>query len=415
MLAYKALVPVNHKATLVKLKLLLPLLIFVCAVAAAQESTCEEVVQRALAAIDEQCLDLARDSLCIVSPPVQSDADSLAAVGRIATAGYDAEEQSWGAAIIRLGANLPLTYEGPGVLALLGGDAQIINEVAADAVMTFGEPLSTAALSDAMLFRLPGIIPEPVGDLRQGDIVLVDAWESDGDWLRVVSDGMVAWVEADKVQRLQAMDALPRITIGQPYPLRAFSLTTGNAYAECASAEPLVAVQTPSDVPVNLTVNGVDIHVGSMVSFQQAHRGALSLTVHRGAVTTIYGQRIGVGESAIGILSPGEGGSTSALAWSGSLPASEAEQARGERAQAAFNLASLANGWAEEQVARPPGDVIHVVARGESVYSIARQYEASVADIITANPDIDPRLIFAGNELLIPNVGSGFTPHSLDA
>ncbi len=207
--------------------------------------------------------------------------------------------------------------------------------------------------------------------------------------------------------------SLPRITIGQPYPLRAFSLTTGSAYAECASAEPLVAVQTPGDVPVNLTVNGVDIHVGSMVSFQQAHRGALSLTVHRGAVTTIYGQRINAGESAIGILSPAEDGSTSALAWSGSLPASEEEQARGERAQAAFNLASRANGWAEEQIALPPGDVVHVVERGESVYSIARRYEASVADIIEANPDIDPRRIFVGNELLIPKAGSGFAASSI--
>lgn len=402
------LVPAKQKATLVKLRLLFPLFMLVCAVTAAQESACEEVVQRALAAIDEQCLDLARDSLCIVSPPVQTDADSLANVSSIATAGYDGQNQSWGAAMIRLGANLPLTYEGPGVLALLGGDAQIINEVAAGAVMTIGEPLSTAAISDARLYRLPGIIPEPVGGLRQDDIALVDAWDSDDGWLRVVSGGLVAWVEADKVQRLQAMESLPRITIGQPYPLRAFSLTTGSAYAECASAEPLVAVQTPGDVPVNLTVNGVDIHVGSMVSFQQAHRGALSLTVHRGAVTTIYGQRINAGESAIGILSPAEDGSASALAWSGSLPASEEEQARGERAQAAFNLASRANGWAEEQIARPPGDVVHVVERGESVYSIARRYEASVADIIEANPDIDPRRIFVGNELLIPKAGSGF-------
>ncbi len=398
---------------LVKLKLLFSLLILVCAVTAAQESACEEVVQRALASIAEQCLDLARDSLCIVSPPVQADADSLASVTRITSAGFAGQDQSWGAAVIRLGANLPLTYAGPGVLALLGGDAQISNEVAPEAVMTFGEPLSTAAVSDASLFRLPGIIPEPIGELRQDDIVLVDAWESDGDWLREVSDGMIAWIEADKVQRLQAMESLPRITIGQPYPLRTFSLTTGSAYAECASAEPLVAVQTPSDVPVNLTVNGVDIHVGSMVSFQQAHRGALSLTVHRGAVTTIYGQRINAGESAIGILSPAAGGSTRALAWSGSLPASEAEQARGERAQAAFNLLSRAHGWAEEQIARPPGDVVHVVERGESVYSIARRYAASVADIIAANPDIDPRRIFAGNELLIPNAGSGFAASSI--
>lgn len=394
--------------------MLFPLLMLVCGLSAAQDDACEQVVQRVLAAIDEQCHALERDSLCVISRPVQTDAASLAGVSSIATAGYDAEDQSWGAAIIRLSANLPRTYAGPGVLALLGGEAQIINEVAADAVIAIGEPLSTAAMSDAKVYRLPGIIPEPVGDLRQDDIVLVDAWDSDGGWLRVVSDGAVAWVEADKVQRLQAMDALPRIAIGQPYPLRAFSLTTGRAYAECASAEPLVAVQTPGDVPVNLTVNGVDIHIDSMVSFQQAHRGALSLTVHRGAVTTIYGQRINEGESVIGILSPAQSGSTDALAWSGSLPASEVEHARGERAQAAFNRLSLANGWVEEQIARPTGDIYHVVERGDSVYSIARHYQASVAAIIAANPDIEPGRIFAGNELLIPDAGSGFSPYSRD-
>ncbi len=406
--------PTKQKATVVKLRWLFCLLILVCGLTAAQEAACEQVVQQALAAIDEQCHDLARDSLCIVSPPVQTDAASLAEVKRIATAGYAAEDRSWGAAIIRLGANLPRTYDGPGVLALLGGDAQIINEVAADEVMTIGEPLSTAAMSDAKIYRLPGIIPEPVGDLRQDDIVLVDAWDSDGGWLRVVSDGLVAWVEADKVQRLQAMDALPRITIGQPYPLRAFSLTTSSAQTDCASAEPLVAVQTPGEVPVNLTVNGVDIHVGSMVSFQQAHRGALGLTVHRGAVTTIYGQQINEGESAIGILSLEQSGSTSNLAWSGSLPASALEHARGERAQAAFNLVARVNGWDEEQIARPTGDIYHVVESGESVYSIARHYQASVADIIAANPDVEPGRIFAGNELLIPNAGSGFSPYSHD-
>ena len=397
-----------------KLRWLFPLLIFVCGLAAAQETACEQAVQQALAAIAEQCRGLARDSLCIVSPRAQVDAASLTDVQSIATAGYDAQDQSWGAAMIRLSANLPLTYAGPGVLALLGGTAQIINEVPAAAVRTIGEPLSTAAIMDAKLYRLPGLIPEPVGDLRQDDIALVDAWDGDGGWLRVVSDGLVAWVEADKLQRLQAMETLPRITIGQPYPLRAFSLTTGSAYAECAIAEPLVAVQTPGDVPVNLTVNGVDIHIDSMVTFQQAHRGALGLTVHRGAVTTIYGQRIQAGESAIGILSPAQSDSTSALAWSGALPASDAEHARGERAQVAFNLVSRANGWGEYQVARPVGDIYHVVERGESLYSIARQHQASVAEIIAANPAIDPGRIFAGNELLIPNAGSGFRPRSRD-
>ena len=355
-----------------------------------------------------------RDSLCIASPHVATspqDAESLAQIESVISAGLNSEAASWGAAVIHLGANLPQTYAGPGILALLGGDAQVNNEVAADDVVAIPDPASTATLADTTLYRLPGIIPEPIGALAKDAIALVDAWDAEGEWLRVVNDGAVAWAEAESLAPLQALEALPRLTIGHPYPLRVFSLTTGSAYADCPAAEPLVAVQTPEDAPVNLTVNGVDIHVGSMVSFQQAHRGALSLTVHRGAVTTIYGQRIEAGESAIGILSPGE--AADSLAWSGALPASDTEHARGERAQLAFNLLAGANGWDERQVAQRSREMAHIVERGEYLYSIARRFEASVAEIVAANPHVDPRNIPIGSELVIPNAGSGFAPASL--
>ncbi len=360
-------------------------------------------------------MGMARDSLCLASPPVeihpQNTGDSLAALSSVSTSDLDMAAETWGLALLRLGANLPRTYTGAGVLALLAGDAQIHNQVAAADVITIAEPLSTAALERATLYRLPGLLPEPVGELTLDEIVPVDAYDLTGDWLRAVTGGLVAWVEADKVARLQAMESLPSLAVNQPYPLQAFSLRTGSAFPECAAAEPMVAVQTPEDASVNLTVNGVDIHIGSMVSFQQAHKGALSLTVHRGAVTTVYGQRIEQGQSAIGILAPGEDDAVHPLAWSGALPASDAELARGERAQAAFNRAAEANGWDDARTFRYPSLVQHVVKRGESLYSIARAYQASVEAIIRANPHVEPRLIFAGTELQIPDAGSGFASH----
>lgn len=53
-------------------------------------------------------------------------------------------------------------------------------------------------------------------------------------------------------------------------------------------------------------------------------------------------------------------------------------------------------------------DRIHVVQRGEWVYSIARQYEGvSPQDIIRANNLRSPNTVYAGQELLIPGVSSG--------
>jgi LysM repeat protein len=54
--------------------------------------------------------------------------------------------------------------------------------------------------------------------------------------------------------------------------------------------------------------------------------------------------------------------------------------------------------------AAPPAEegVIHVVAWGETLFSIARQYSTSVDRIVAANGLADPTRIYAGQRLLIP-------------
>ena len=55
-----------------------------------------------------------------------------------------------------------------------------------------------------------------------------------------------------------------------------------------------------------------------------------------------------------------------------------------------------------------PPEHVHVVGRGDTLYSIARLYETSVAEIILANPGDEPIKLYRGTELVIPNPGSGF-------
>lgn len=389
----------------------------------AQAQTCNETVENAFASLAERCTGLARDSLCYGHPQANAEfaanqnADAFVEPGArvpirdlasLSTSALDLERGGWGLAVFRLGANLPRTYRGPGIIVMLAGEAALINEVLPSDVVEVLAPVSTAALEAATLYKLPGVIPEPVASVEADELLLVDAYEHTGEWLRVVRDGAVAWVEADKLARLQAMENLPRLDLGAAFALQAFSLSTGTDYPECGEAEPWIAIQTPNDMGHSLSVNGVDIHIDSMVTFQQVHRNALSMTVHRGEVTTIFGQRVRQSESIIGILGETDEREATVLEWSGALRGSEAEFERGRRAQAALNALARANGWDESEAFHYLPEIVHIVKAGDTLYGLTARYETSVDEIIAANGGGDSLRLLIGMELIIPKPGSGF-------
>ena len=390
----------------------------------AQAQTCSETVERAFTALQEQCIGLERDSLCYGHARVEASfaADafavefankgaraSTAGVAGVATGALNVQQGQWGVAVMNLGANLPQTYEGPGVIVMLAGEAAVVNEVEPENVMTIQAPVSTVALEATTLYKNPGVIPEAVGRVEVDQLLLVDAYESSGQWLRVVNDGLVSWVEANTVARLNAMEDLPKLDLGVTFAFKALSLATGTDYPACDGAENMIAIQTPEDLSISLTVNGVDIHIGSMVTFQQVHRNALSMTVHRGEVTTIFGQTVRQSESILGILGETEDREATVLDWSGALRGSEAEFARGKRAQAALNGLARSNGWEEYEAYNYLQDVVHIVQAGETLYGLTARYHTSVEGIIAANGGGDSLRLLIGMELVIPKPGSGFS------
>ena len=402
---------------------MIALLLLATASPSAQGQTCSETVELAFASLQDNCAELPRNGLCYGNAQAEASfaADQYAAdfsapgaraplfgLETLTTETDDAQTGDWGVAVINIGAHLPLTRPGPGIIVLLAGDAEVVHEVAPAAIMQVAAPLSTIAKEATALYKNPGVIPAPVGGLAAEELALVDAWDNSGDWLRVVNEGDISWVESDKVVRLNAMDDLPRLALGAPYAMKAFSLSTGTAFPECAEAEPFVAIQTPANQPANLTINGVDIHLGAMVTFQQVHRNALSMTVHRGEATTIFGQTVQQSETILGILGTTDERENQVLEWSGALRASEAEFARGERAQAALNRLAQANGWDEYQSFMYPEDIIHVVQAGDTLYGLTAQYNTSVEGIIAANGGGDDLRLLIGMELIVPKPGSGF-------
>ncbi len=57
---------------------------------------------------------------------------------------------------------------------------------------------------------------------------------------------------------------------------------------------------------------------------------------------------------------------------------------------------------AAPEAAATTGTRTHVVADGDSFYSIARKYDITIADIQRLNPNVDPQNLTAGLKLSIP-------------
>ena len=408
----------------IRYALALPLLlVFALLTADAQEAVCNEIVAQALLDLSEKCADFERNSLCYGHSRVDasfaeesglSEFDTsgsrapLTQLESLQTSGLDVGNGHWGLAIMNLQANLPQSRPGSGVIILLGGDAALAHDVDVSQIDEIREPIGTVALEPTTRFAQAATIAAELGQLQKDEIALVDARTNTGEWLRVVVDGTVSWVERDRLAPLQAMESLPVVDTPDPFAMKAFSFSSASGIPECDAAEPILVIQTPAETSVNLTVNGVDIHVESFVSFQQVHRNALSMSVHRGSATTAFGNTILAGNTVVGILASTGNGRTTILDWSGALPVSDTALARGQRVQEALNGLARVNGWEEYDTLMTVGDLVHIVVYGDTLYALARHYEVRVADIVAANNQLSPLRLFVGAELLIPNPGSGF-------
>src|SRR5262249_7432532 len=55
----------------------------------------------------------------------------------------------------------------------------------------------------------------------------------------------------------------------------------------------------------------------------------------------------------------------------------------------------------------PPGNTLYTIVAGDTLFSIARRFNASMPDLIQVNGNLACRLV-PGQQLTIPNTGSGF-------
>lgn len=355
-------------------------LLLACAVivAQAQIEDCPALAEEVLSQVDDWCSPMERGAACYGTHTVESttfvvprpadfflapgDQAALADLREIHPQPWDDAAQSFGVALLNVEANVPNSIPGQSVIFLLMGDARLTNEV-------------------------------PPGS-RQSS------------------------------------------------PFQSFYFLPGVGQANCYEAEPMLTIQTPGSITITITLNGVETEMapGTLLTITSK-----VCTIHRGSII----QRVGDKTDAlfanqtvdIFIDEAGRVNVTNLRA------ISEREYQRGQQVQAALNAVAQANGWLEQFVVEPrafdpePGESVgpapteavevpppaatpeaaasgapapgacpvqHTVVRGETLHRIAQRYDTSVVSIIEANQLANPRVIFPGQALCIPNPGSGF-------
>lgn len=264
--------------------------------AAMQTYTCPELVEIALEATDEACLEIGTNTACYghsvidAEPHPETDAlvftrpgdkEQLLDIQGLRLSAMDVGTGAWGVALMKLLAYVN-NSQPEDVTFLLFGNVEIENMV---------EPTFTleVTLNEAFQLRLaPVADAEVVTTVTAGEVVIAKQRLADGSWLRVevLENGWVGWLPANVVKPANGLDELKVVEVFEPYygPMQAFFLTTGKDDASCPEApESGLLIQTPQGVAeVTLVINGVNIQFSDTAFVQAQPNGNMTVEVIRG-------------------------------------------------------------------------------------------------------------------------------------
>jgi LysM repeat protein len=202
-------------------------------------------------------------------------------------------------------------------------------------------------------------------------------------------------------------------------PFQSFYFLPSAGETKCFEAEPMLTIQTTGSITTTLMFNGVrtEFTPGTLLTITPS-----VCTIHRGTIIR------GNGPNPPAVLTANETveifiDDAGAINVTNRRPITETEYERGEQIQSVLNTLAVEEGWLEQFVLPPaefaPEPIVagsadcptqHTVAAGQSLHRIATSYDTSVQSIIDANQLENPRVIYEGQVLCIPEPGSGFVP-----
>ncbi|HEX2905508.1 MAG TPA: hypothetical protein VHO69_01510 [Phototrophicaceae bacterium] len=271
-------------------------------VAAAFGDTCPAFVEFALARTNQVCTSAHRNEACyghvqLDAHPYPNTANfkfdqigdvvPVSAIESLRLSAFDPNSNLWGIALMRVQANIPDTIPGQNITFILFGDVVIQNPVSVAPVMFDITP--TLPLR---IFSYPAVGAPVLGTVDAGRTMTTDGRSADGAWLRiqmplgVQSTGWIAnsgLIFAHDLGTLEILD--PEDTTPRYRPMQAFYLTSGSEAPVC-NAIPAsgILIQSPHNAgKITLSVNNVEVRIGSTVFFQAQPNGDLTVTTLKGS------------------------------------------------------------------------------------------------------------------------------------
>ncbi len=384
---------------------------------------CPVIVTQALNAIGENCREMARNTACygytlvdgtffeevpddyFSSPADRADLLTLVA---LRTSGLDESRQQWGIALMHVQADVPNLTPGQAVTFIIMGDAQVENRVTPDEAVLPGQPITVSVMRRLQVYEAPSVTSAPVSVIDAGGALPADAIDATGSWVRVLifdEDGEngIGWIERAAVDS-PGLNTLPIVGTGRYTPMQAFYFSTGVGVPRCQQAPDTVTIRSPRDRITTLNVNGADVRIGSTITFRTGANDTAVITVQEGTLELPDGSILEEGETVVAGLDEDE----TITEFIEIRPATDDELNAGDIAEDALAVydGELITRVPEENA--PTGEVIHIVQAGDTLYSIALQYQASMPAILQRNDLDNPSRIFVGSRLVIPNPGSGY-------
>ncbi len=264
---------------------------------AAAQADCPTIVRSALDATDAACETTGRNQACygniqleavpqegIADFNFEQPGDIVDVVGVSTLTLEPLRGDIWGVAMMRLQANIPDTLPGQNVTFLLFGDVEIRNAVETNVDSISFNVTSTG---DINVRSGPSTNDERIAGLSDSETVVADGRNPDSSWLRIqLSDGNPGWVSADLVttdEDITLLNVVDPLALPPPplNPMQAFYFQSGIGDAPCEEApDSGILIQTPEGVgQINLTVNEVDIQLGSTAYLQAQASGDMTVNI----------------------------------------------------------------------------------------------------------------------------------------
>lgn len=181
-------------------------------------------------------------------------------------------------------------------------------------------------------------------------------------------------------------------------PMQAFFFSAGIGAPNCQEAPSTVAIRSPEGITVNLTINGLDVTLGSLITLTDNQNGTLTVTVHEGQLAAVQtGTVIPAGQALDLTLDPTQNVSVVGTP----RTAAPNELALAEPVSAVYAAVD-----GETIAEAPPVQTgTYIVQPGDNLFRIALDNGTCLSEITAANniPVDQANTITVGQELIIPD------------